>query len=122
MTQSEKKSQGRYAYHGLTRTLHERARLGILSSLAAHPEGLLFNDLKSLVALTDGNLSRQIQILEQDKLVEVWKGHRNNRPMTLCRLTDNGRERFLAYIAELERVVKDANVQTQSIGARPVLG
>jgi DNA-binding MarR family transcriptional regulator len=97
-----------FAYEGLERVIHERARLSILSSLAAHPQGLVFNDLKSLCALTDGNLSRQIQLLQESGLVEVWKGTKNNRPQTLCRLSDAGRKRFLEYISELEQVVANA--------------
>lgn len=104
---AEPKEAGRFAYEGLERLLHERSRLGILSSLAAHPQGLLFNDLKMLCALTDGNLSRQIQILQEAEFVEVWKGVHKNRPQTLCRLTESGRKRFLEYVAELERVVSD---------------
>jgi DNA-binding transcriptional ArsR family regulator len=99
---------GRYAYDGLQRLLHERARLSILSSLAAHSQGLLFNDLKSLCSLTDGNLSRQLQTLQEARLVEVWKGFKNNRPQTLCRLTADGRRRFLEYIDVLENVIADA--------------
>ncbi|HRK31043.1 MAG TPA: transcriptional regulator, partial [Tepidisphaeraceae bacterium] len=98
---------GRFAYEGLARIFHERARLGILSSLLGHPSGLLFNDLKQLVNLTDGNLSRNIQALEEARLIEVWKGFKNNRPQTLCRLTDQGRARFVEYLEELERVVSD---------------
>ena len=48
-------STGRYAYDGLERVVHEKARLGIVTSLVTHPQGLLFNDLKELCALTDGN-------------------------------------------------------------------
>ena len=99
---------GRFAFEGLERVIHERSRLGILSSLAAHPKGLLFNDLKELCSLTDGNLSRQIQLLQESGFVEVWKGYNNNRPQTLCRLTPNGQERFLEYIAVLEDVVQNA--------------
>lgn len=99
---------GRYAYDGLDRTIHEKARLGILASLAAHPSGLLFGDLKELCTLTDGNLSRHLQTLQEAGLVEVWKRFQLKRPQTLCRLTDLGRERLLTYIAELERVVADA--------------
>ncbi len=62
---------GRYAYDGLDRTIHEKARLGILTSLAAHPGGLWFNDLKSVCSLSDGNLSRHLQTLEEAGLVEV---------------------------------------------------
>jgi len=107
-----KETSAPFAYEGLERVIHERARLSILSSLSAHPQGLVFNDLKSLCALTDGNLSRQIQLLQETGFVEVWKGTKNNRPQTLCRLTDSGRKRFLEYIAELEQVVANA-VATQ---------
>jgi hypothetical protein len=74
-------STGRFAYEGLERLIHEKARLSILTSLAAHPKGLLFSDLKE---------------------------YHRTRPQTLCRLTDEGRRRFLEYIAVLEEVVADA--------------
>ena len=99
---------GRFAYERLERVIHERSRLGILSSLAAHPQGLVFNDLKALCNLTDGNLSRQIQLLQEEQFVEVWKGMKKNRPQTLVRLTHSGRKRFLEYIEELEQVISDA--------------
>jgi DNA-binding MarR family transcriptional regulator len=101
-------ASGRFAYEGLERVIHEKARLSIMSSLAAHPDGLLFNDLKDLCSLTDGNLSRHLQLLQESKLVEVWKGFKNNRPQTLVRLTDDGKKRFLEYVQELEQVVADA--------------
>lgn len=99
---------GRFAYGGLERVIHEKARLSILASLASHADGLLFNDLKALCALTDGNLSRQLQVLQEAGFVEVWKGFKNKRPQTLCRLTPDGRKRFVEYITALENVVSDA--------------
>jgi DNA-binding MarR family transcriptional regulator len=105
-------ASGRFAYEGLERVIHEKARLSIMSSLATHPEGLLFNDLKDLCSLTDGNLSRHLQLLQESKLVEVWKGFKNNRPQTLVRLTDAGKKRFLEYVQELEHVVADALAAT----------
>ena len=102
------KSTGRFAYEGLERLIHEKARLSILASLASHPDGLLFNELKSLCSLTDGNLSRQIQLLQESNFIEVWKGFRNKRPQTLCRLSKTGRARFLEYIEQLQTVVTDA--------------
>jgi DNA-binding MarR family transcriptional regulator len=99
---------GRFAYDGLERVIHEKARLGILASLASNPEGLLFGDLKELCTLTDGNLSRHLQMLQEAALVEVWKGFKKNRPQTLVRLTEAGRKRFAEYIAVLESVVADA--------------
>jgi DNA-binding transcriptional ArsR family regulator len=109
---------GKYAYEGLDRTMHEKARLGILTSLASHPEGLLFNDLKELCSLTDGNLSRHLQTLQEAGLVEVWKGYHKKRPQTLCRLSSEGRDRFLAYLAELEKVVQDAGAVRDQARAR----
>jgi DNA-binding MarR family transcriptional regulator len=99
---------GRFAYEGLERAIHEKARLGILSSLTTHPEGLLFNDLKHLCNLTDGNLSRHIKVLQEAGLVEVAKSVHENRPQTRCRLTPEGRKRFLDYVQILEQVVTDA--------------
>jgi DNA-binding MarR family transcriptional regulator len=101
-------SSGRFAYDGLERVFHEKARLGIMTSLVTNPKGLVFSDLKELCALTDGNLSRHLQVLHEAGLVEVWKGFQRNRPQTLCRLTEEGRRRFLEYINVLENVVADA--------------
>src|SRR5213595_2923917 len=106
--EQSRSSTGRYAYEGLDRLIHERARLAILSSLASNESGLTFNDLKDLCALTDGNLSRQLQMLKESGMVEIEKGTSGNRPQTNCRLTRTGRKRFLEYIAELERVVSNA--------------
>ena len=111
------RSPGRFAYEGLARVIHEKSRLSILSSLACHPSGLLFNDLKSLCALTDGNLSRQLQFLQEEGFVEVWKGFKNRRPQTLCRLSAEGRKRFLEYIAQLESVVRDAGGAAGDVGS-----
>jgi len=100
--------EGRFAYQGLDRVIHERARLSILTSLITNPKGLAFNDLKQLCSLTDGNLSRHLRVLEQAKILEIVKGHDRNRPLTLCRITPSGRKRYLEYLATLEQVVRDA--------------
>ena len=117
---SQPRTPGRFAYSGLERIMHERARLSILSSLATHPEGLLFNDLKAVCSLTDGNLSRQLTALQEAGLVDVVKGVRNNRPTTLCRLSASGKKRFLEYVSELERVVADASVATREPARKSV--
>jgi len=97
-----------FSYEGLDRVIHEKARLGLLTSLMAHPKGLAFGDLKQLCGLTDGNLSRHLAVLQEAGLVEVTKGYEGNRPHTTCRLTKAGRRRFLDYLAVLERLVRDA--------------
>ncbi len=101
-------TEGRFAYEGLDRVIHERARLSVLTSLATNPKGLTFGDLKQLCALTDGNLSRHLAVLEKAKMVEIKKGHEHNRPQTICRITASGHKRFLEYLSTLEQVVRDA--------------
>jgi len=101
-------SEGRFAYEGLDRVIHERARLSVLTCLITNPKGLIFNDLKQLCSLTDGNLSRHLSVLEAEDMVEITKGQEHNRPQTFCRITKAGRERFLEYLSTLEQVVKDA--------------
>src|SRR5437879_439696 len=92
-------SQGRFAYEGLDRVIHEKARLGIVTSLATHAQGLSFNDLKGLCHLTDGNLSRHLQTLGEAGLVEISKEPSSQRTQTMVRLTTSGRQRFLDYVA-----------------------
>jgi DNA-binding MarR family transcriptional regulator len=101
-------SEGRFAYEGLDRVIHERARLSVLTSLITSPKGLTFGDLKQLCSLTDGNLSRHLQVLEKDGMVAIEKGYDRNRPQTVCRITAAGRRRYLEYLETLEQVVKDA--------------
>jgi DNA-binding MarR family transcriptional regulator len=99
---------GRYAYDGLDRVLHEKARLGIMTSLATRPQGSSFNELKQACALTDGNLNRHLDVLHKAGLVTVEKGYDGRRPLTTCRLTVDGRRRFLEYLELLEQVIRDA--------------
>ena len=105
---SDSRPPARFGYEGLDRVIHERARLGLLTSLASHRDGLPFGDLKQLCGLTDGNLSRHLQVLQESGLVEVSKSFVHNKPQTLCRITPQGRDRFLEYLGVLEDVVRDA--------------
>jgi DNA-binding MarR family transcriptional regulator len=105
---SKNEQAGRFAYDGLDRVIHEKARLGVLTSLVAHPKGLVFGDLKEMCGLTDGNLSRHLAVLEEAGLIDIEKGYDHNRPQTICRITPAGRRRYLDYLAVLEQVVRDA--------------
>jgi DNA-binding MarR family transcriptional regulator len=72
------------------------------------PTGLSFNELKQVCSLTDGNLNRHLDVLHKAGLVLVEKGYEGRRPLTTCRLTADGRKRFLEYLALLEQVIRDA--------------
>ena len=99
-----------YAFHGLDRIFHERARLGIVTSLAGQADGVSFADLKRLCGLTDGNLSRHMQALDEAGLVIARKEPLNARGSTRYHLTELGREKFLTYLAALEQALKEAAV------------
>src|SRR5688500_16882917 len=109
--QDRSQQPGRFAYDGLDRVMHEKARLGILTSLVTHSEGLLFNDLKDLCSLTDGNLNRHLKTLQEAGMVEVSKKFKDNYPQTLCRITPRGKKRFLEYLDVLENVVAAAKAR-----------
>ena len=107
-----------FSYDGLDRVIHEKARLGLLPSLMAHPKGLAFADLKQLCGLTDGNLSRHLQVLDEAGLIDIEKGYDHNRPQTICRITAQGRRRYLDYLKVLEQVVQDAALAAKAGSAR----
>jgi len=116
MMRSGKQTRPSFAYHALDSVIHERARLSVLTSLVTHPKGLAFADLKTMCALTDGNLSRHLQVLRTAKLIEIKKDVDHKRPHTFCRITVNGRKRYLEYLAVLEQVIRDvvAGEKTES--------
>src|SRR3978361_2108177 len=99
-----------FAYEGLDRVIHERARLSVLTSLITRPNGLSFVELKELCGLTDGNLARHLQVLEEDGMVRLTKEAEADagRALTTARITAAGRKRYLEYLTILEQVVRDA--------------
>jgi DNA-binding transcriptional ArsR family regulator len=103
--------KGRFAYEGIDRVMHEKARLSVLVSLLTYARGLTFGELKAFCTLTDGNLSRHLDVLSEAGIVEISKGFERRRPLTFCRLSSGGRRRFAAYLEELARVVEDARAR-----------
>lgn len=106
----------------LDRVLHEKARLGILTLLLAHPDGRVFTDIKAACELTDGNLSRHLTTLQEAGLIEIWKGTSGRRPCTLVRFTAGGRKRFLDYLTVLEGIVSNALASAEKTGRSSGLG
>ena len=115
-------TEGRFAYEGLDRVIHERARLSVLTSLLTHPKGLTFSELKQLCSLTDGNLNRHLSILDKSGMIQILKSHDRNRPLTLCKVTASGRERYLEYLATLEQVIRDAGKGAREQSAKDMRG
>ena len=111
---SRKQARPGFTYDALDSVIHERARLSLLTSLVTHPKGLGFADLKEMCALTDGNLSRHLQVLRSAKLIEITKDLDHNRPHTFCRMTATGRKRYLEYLGVLEQVIRDVVAREKS--------
>ncbi len=84
--------------------IHERVRLAIVASLAVSAQ-LSFNELKSMLGLTDGNLSAHSRTLEEAGYIVVEKTFRGRRPYTAMRLTAKGRRVFARYLETLRQIV-----------------
>ena len=106
-----------FAYSGLERIFHERGRLGVCTCLGANPHGMRFTDLQEACALTDGNLNRHLHALAEVGVVKMERTTGRGRPTTTVRITEDGRRRFLAYIDELETVVRDVHERSDEPAA-----
>ncbi len=84
--------------------IHERVRLSIAASLAASPE-LSFNELKTMLGLTDGNLSVHARTLEDAGYIVIQKSFQGRRPLTTMRLTLKGRRAFQRYLGTLRQII-----------------
>ena len=89
---------------GLDRLIHERMRLGIVSALAAN-ESLTFNDLKSLMNTTDGNLSVHARKLEDGGYIACTKSFEGRLPKTEYKLTLAGRRALENYLSHMETII-----------------
>jgi DNA-binding transcriptional ArsR family regulator len=90
--------------------LHERARLAIVSALAAVPS-LSFTELRNTLEMTDGNLSIHLMKLEDRGFVVIDKQFVGRKPLTTCHLTAAGRTAFTAYLDHLEAIVQQGRLR-----------
>ena len=85
--------------------IHGRVRLGIMAYLSG-ADTADFNELKTRLQVTDGNLSVHLRKLEDAGFVEVLKSFQGRRPRTRARLTDAGRKAFVDYLDAMARLVE----------------
>lgn len=88
----------------LDRLIHERLRLGILSSLAVNVS-LAFSDLKGLLNTSDGNLSVHARKLEEAGYISCTKSFEARIPRSEYRLTAAGRKALQRYLAHMEALI-----------------
>ena len=90
----------------LDKLIHEKARLGIMSLLASRAERWAFQDLKSELKMSDGNLITHLRTLEKAEFIESEKIDGVGRAQTFYGLSKKGRQAFENYLAELERILR----------------
>ena len=89
----------------LDRLIHERMRLGIVSTLAVS-DSLTFNQLKALLKTTDGNLSVHARRLEEADYIACTKSFDGRLPKTEFRLTAAGRRALERYLNHMEAIIQ----------------
>ena len=87
------------------RLIYGRVRLGIMSALAVNDQ-MTFNDLKTLFAVTDGNLGAHARKLEDAGYIACRKTFEQRRPRTEYRLTSAGRKALERYLQHIEAVIR----------------
>ncbi len=88
----------------LDRIIHQPVRLAMVGALAVNDE-LSFADLKTLLKVSDGNLSVHARKLEDAGYVECEKGFVGRSPRSVYRLTSDGRACLERYLAHMEAVI-----------------
>ena len=76
-------------------------RLAVMSILLSVEEAD-FVFLREKTKATAGNLSVQIEKLQQAEYIDVRKTFKGKRPQTICKITDKGIDAFENYVEALK--------------------
>lgn len=96
-----------FDHSGIDDVIHGRLRLGIMAYLSAASPAI-FGEIRDKVATTDGNLSTHIRKLEDAGYIRVEKRFVGKRPQTRLHLTDAGRSAWLAWLAQMDAIMRAA--------------
>lgn len=97
----------RFDISGLDDVIHGRVRLGVVAYLAS-AEVADFTELKTLLEVTQGNLSIHLRKLEEAGYVSIDKSFVGRKPLTRVRLTETGRVAFAGYLRAMGQLVEQA--------------
>lgn len=91
----------------LDKIIHEKARLSIMTLLTARSPRA-FQDIKSELNLSDGNLITHLRTLAKERYILETKSTASDssRPCTSYEITSEGRIAFRAYLEILEAIVR----------------
>lgn len=94
----------RFDIGGIDDVIHGRLRLGVMAYLA-DAEVADFTELKTALEATQGNLSIHLRKLQEAGYVSIDKSFLNLKPLTRVRMTEAGRQAFIAYLDAIGRLV-----------------
>lgn len=83
-----------------------KVRLAVVAALLTGPKS--FKSLKTITEATDGNLGRQLEILEEEHIISVEKSIAGRRVNSTYSLTPAGRRLFTEYIQLLQDLMDAA--------------
>lgn len=89
----------------LNKVFDSRIRIGIMSALMVS-DGVSFNEMKSLIEVTDGNLATHLKTLEDNSYIKVDKGFIGRKTNTIYTITKQGEKAFRAHLDALEKIIK----------------
>jgi DNA-binding MarR family transcriptional regulator len=84
--------------------IHQKNRLGILAVLA-EADFADFNYLKEVLGLTDGNLSRHLQVLEESGLVAIQRSFEGRKTRTVVKATRYGRKALGEHLKAMQQLI-----------------
>jgi len=90
---------------GLNKIFDNRIRLGVMSVLIINEE-ISFNDLKTMLEVTDGNLASHLVSLEENGFIKVHKGFIGRKTNTTYSITKLGEREFKNHVKVLEGMIK----------------
>ena len=106
---------GAHPATGLSETVHQRHRLGILA-ITSQARQADFGYLRETLGLTSGNLSTHLTVLEEAGLIRVERGYAGRRPRTWVSITRQGRAALADEMAALARLVREHKLSSETAG------
>ncbi len=94
-----------FDHKNIDEILHSRLRLAILAILSSVDE-IDFTSLCKEVNTTNGNLSAHLKKLENINYISIEKRFVDKKPLTTCKVTENGLKAFQAYLDMIEQLIK----------------
>ena len=85
--------------------LHSQLRLAVVSLLLG-VESAEFSFIKEKTHSTAGNLSVQLDKLSTAKYINVEKSFRGKKPVTTCKITQEGIKAFESYVTAIKGYLK----------------